>query len=138
MIVPLAKTICQKIFVSVEINRTNNTIEHKLIIHNQSEFTVELLSIETSPKIPLGFGNNQPIDNSNIFKNQTLIPGQKITNTIDLKAIKSKREDHRITVKYKTHIPLKEEPIVTQTSNTFIYKPLGHTVPIRSSTVMKS
>ncbi len=92
MIDPLLKIPAQKIFVSVEISRGKD-VEHTLIIHNQSEFTVKLIEIETVPKIPLGFGNNLPIDNSKIFKNQILIPGQKITNLLDKKSIMGKRGD---------------------------------------------
>lgn len=132
MIDPLLKIAAQKIFVSVEIKR-GQEIEHTLVIHNQSEFTVQLIEIETAPKIPLGFGNNLPIDDSKIFKNQILIPDQKITNLLDKKSIKDKRTDHKITVKYKTIIAEKMPPQPVQESNTFVYKPLGHTVPVMSA-----
>lgn len=132
MIDPLLKIAAQKIFVSVEIKR-GQEIEHTLVIHNQSEFTVQLIEIETAPRIPLGFGNNLPIDDSKIFKNQTLIPGQRIENLLDKESIKEKRTDHKITVKYKTFFAEKIPPQPVQKSNTCIYKPLGHTVPVMAA-----
>lgn len=89
---PFLKIAAQKVFVSVEINR-GKEIEHTLVIQNQSEFTVQLIDIETIPKIPLGFDNKLPLEDSIIFKNQTLIPDQKITNLLDKKSIKDKTTD---------------------------------------------
>ena len=74
-----------------------------------------------------------PLTRGNIFKNQTLIPGQKITNLLDKKSMINKRTDHRITAKYKTIIAGKTPKQPIQKSNTFVYKPLSHTVPVMSA-----
>lgn len=137
MIEPIAKVFAQKIFVSVEVNRVPGNIEHTLVVHNQSEFTIELLSVKTSPKIPLGFGQSMSIDDAKMFQNKTLIPGQKTTTTIDHKAIKDKKQIHSISVTYKTHVPFKESPVGTQKSNTFEYQLSAYTVPIRAINNMK-
>lgn len=129
---PLLKIAAQKIFVSVEIKRDGKEISHTLVIQNQSEFTVCLIEIITSPNIPLGFGNNLPIDSSKIFKNKTLIPGQKIENVIDKKSIKDPRKEYEIKAKYKFLFMNKEIPTI-QTSNTYRYRLLDHSIPVRST-----
>ena len=134
---PLLKILAQKIFVSVEITRSTD-IHHTLIIHNQSELTVELLNIKITPHLPLGFGLSASINDSKIFKNQTLIPGQKIINRLDTKAIKDKKSNYKIFAEYKTYLFNKMPYQPIQKSNIFTYKPLGHTVPIRNFTEMRS
>lgn len=133
---PFIKLAAQKIFISVEIKRNISEITHTLVIQNQSEFSVKLVDVKTIPNIPLGFGNDLPIDSSKIFKNKILVPGQKIENTIDKKSIKDPRAVHEITARYKFIIFDKEIPKI-QTSNVCKYRLLDHTVPVIAALTQK-
>jgi hypothetical protein len=128
---PLLKLLSQKIFVSVEITRSKETT-HNLVIHNQSEFTVELIRIEVAPPYPIGFGASGCISDTKIFKNQQLIPGQKITFQIDKNANKNIRQEYNFTAIYKTYLYGKVPPQKEQNSNTFKYCATNYTVPLRS------
>jgi hypothetical protein len=77
-----------------------------------------------------------PIDDSKIFKNKILIPGQKIENTIDKKSIKDPRAVHEITARYKFIIFDKEIPKI-QISNACKYRLLDHTVPVMAALTQK-
>ncbi|MHB8788503.1 MAG: hypothetical protein ACYDBT_01340 [Desulfobulbaceae bacterium] len=128
---PLVKIFAQKIYVSVEINMDGEII-HTLIVHNKSEFTVELICLSIKPSIPISTGNSISISESKIFKNQKLIPDQKITFKIDKKAIKDMRQKYEIFAFYKTYVYRNFSLPKIQKSNTFQYVPLKHTVPVRN------
>lgn len=128
---PLLKIFSQKIFVFIEITRSQE-ITHNLVIHNQSEFTVELLRIEVDPPYPIGFGASGCICDTKILKNQQLIPGQKIIFQIDKKANRNIRQEYNFTAKYKTYLYGKLTPQKEQNSNTFKYCAINYTVPLRT------
>lgn len=128
---PLIKIFAQKIYVSVEINMDREII-HTLIVHNKSEFTVELVCISVTPPIPISTGNSISISESKVFKNQKLIPDQKITFKIDKKAIKDMRQEYEIFARYRTYVYRNFSLPKIQKSNTCQYVPLNHTVPVRN------
>lgn len=130
MLEPILKIFAQKIYVSVETNM-NGEITHNLIVHNKSEFTVELISISITPAIPISSGNSASISESKIFKNQKLIPDQKITFKIDKKAIKNMRQQFEIFALYKTYLYRSFMLPKVEKSNIYLYTPLNHTIPVK-------
>lgn len=124
-----------KIYISINSETCNNATKHTLVVKNNSNMVIKLLNISIKPKIPISKNNDICIDESKIFKNKVLVPGQQISFVIDHYVIANNRKTYKIYANYRTFILNKD--IFNQKSNICVYDPLAYTLQIESTCIYR-